>query len=32
MNDEGQIVRTDLTILEEMVIELEPYLMSESIL
>jgi len=31
MNDESQILRTDLTVLEEMVIEVEPYVMSESI-
>jgi hypothetical protein len=31
MNDESQILRTDLSVLEEMVIEVEPYLMSESI-
>ena len=31
MNNESQILQTDLTILEEMVIEMEPYLMSESI-
>jgi hypothetical protein len=31
MNDERQILRTDLVILEEMVIELEPYLMSDTI-
>jgi hypothetical protein len=31
MNDERQIFLTDLMILEEMVIEVEPYLLSESL-
>jgi hypothetical protein len=31
MNDERQILRTDPSILEEMVIEVEPYLMSDTI-
>ena len=31
MNDERKLLRTDLSILEEMVIEVEPYLISDTI-